>query len=114
MRDIALGGGVRDGRGFGRCIRKDGVGDGAAAPEVIDLTDLGTLTDFLATLSPSIGGLANATLPVYFPTESEFLGDITFAASFSLDGDGLSIGTPTLTIPNLTNIDLSSLNPFNR
>lgn len=104
---------VRDGRvvldlDFGMTV-----GDGASAPEIIDLTDPGSLAAFLGTLNPTLTGSVDATLPVYFPTDSEYLGDIEFDAGFALSGDGLETTSPTLVVPDLSNIDLSSLNPFN-
>jgi Ca2+-binding RTX toxin-like protein len=89
------------------------VGDGNPTPEVIDLTDPGSLTAFLGTLNPTLSGSVDATLPVYFPSDSEYFGDITFAAGFALDGEGLSTTSPMLTVPDLSGIDLASLNPFN-
>lgn len=90
-----------------------GVGDGVATPEIIDLTDPSSLAAFLATLNPSLTGSVDATLPVYFPTDSEYLGDIEFDAGFALSGAGLETTSPNLSLPDLSNIDLSSINPFN-
>lgn len=89
------------------------VGDGAAGAEVIDLTDPSSLAAFFGTLNPSLTGSVDATLPVYFPTDSEYLGDIQFDAGFALSGSGLETTSPNLQLPDLSNIDFSSINPFN-
>lgn len=71
----------------------------------------GTTADFEPNFNADISG----TFPVFFPTDSEFLGDIV------LDINGLTLSSPTftppnpadvVTLPDFSNIDLSSLNPF--
>jgi Ca2+-binding RTX toxin-like protein len=76
------------------------------------------LGSFLAGLSPQLTGTATATLPVYFPTDSVYLGDIalnlTGANALTLDGTGLKLPNfaDALTLPDFSNIDFSSLNVF--
>ncbi|MBD2360610.1 DUF4347 domain-containing protein [Anabaena minutissima FACHB-250] len=71
-----------------------------------------SLTDFLNQLNASLSGNAEATLPVFFPSDSEYLGDITFNAGLALSGDNLDLTAPTLNLPDFSNIDLSAINPF--
>ena len=52
--------------------------DGVAGPP--------ELGDFLNNLQAALTGSAEATLPVYFPSDSEYLGDIVFDAGLTLDG----------------------------
>ncbi|MES2098682.1 MAG: LEPR-XLL domain-containing protein [Pseudomonadota bacterium] len=78
------------------------------------------LGDFVANLpSPELTGIVKATLPVYFPDDSSYLGDIGLdmsgANAITLNAnDGLSIPnlTDVLTLPDFSNIDLTALNPF--
>jgi len=72
-----------------------------------------SLTVFLSKLEATLTGNADATLPVYFPTDSEYFGDISFSAGFTLDSsNGLQLTSPDLQLPDFSNIDLSSINPF--
>src|SRR5262245_61690484 len=71
-----------------------------------------TIGDFVSNLDPTLTGSAEATLPVFFPTDSEFLGDIAFSAGFALGGSGLELTSPSLTLPDFSSIDLSSIDPF--
>ncbi|WP_254277881.1 hypothetical protein [Halomonas sp. 3H] len=48
----------------------------------------GFLDAFEADFNPQLAGAAAATLPVYFPTSSSYLGDILLGAGLSLDGSG--------------------------
>ncbi len=79
--------------------------DGVAGPA--------SLPDFLSNLQANLTGSASATLPVYFPTDSMYLGDVEFSAGFVLDSsDGLILNAPNLVLPDFSNIDLTALNPF--
>ncbi|HEY9237309.1 MAG TPA: calcium-binding protein, partial [Burkholderiaceae bacterium] len=76
--------------------------------------------DFIANLpSPELTGTVDATLPIYFPDDSSYIGDVVLAMSganaITLNAtDGLSIPNlaDVLTLPDFSNIDLSDLNPF--
>ncbi len=63
--------------------------------------------------SPSLTGNAGIVLPVYFPSQSNYVGDISFSApSISLSGGSLNF-TPTLTIdPDILNLDFSHFDLF--
>ena len=79
--------------------------DGDASPE--------SLADFLGALEVALTGDADATLPVFFPSDSEFLGDIEFAATLALAGtEDLEVTVDMLTLPDFSAIDLTALDPF--
>lgn len=83
-------------------------------------TDKVLIGDFISNLSaPELTGTAVATLPVYFPSDSEFIGDIsldisgvnalTLDVSYGLEVPNLG---DVLELPDFSNIDLSLINPF--
>ncbi|MGC9450585.1 MAG: hypothetical protein ACP5I4_03990 [Oceanipulchritudo sp.] len=90
--------------------------------EISSLADVADLFDGDAgDFSASLTGTIEATLPVYFPTDSEFFGDIKLrikdANKLVLDSSG-NLKIPDLTDPNVlsypdfSQIDLSSIDPF--
>ena len=58
--------------------------------------------------SPTI----NATLPLYFPTDSDYLGDIRFSPTVDLTGGDFNFGNLIPYVPDLSNIDFSNLSLF--
>jgi Ca2+-binding RTX toxin-like protein len=96
--------------------------DAASGSKVLVGDFLADLADFNdGSLLPELTGTAKATLPVYFPTDSDFIGDIKLdisgANAFMLDpSNGLQLpdfsAPGVLTLPDFSNIDLSSINPF--
>ena len=97
---------VKDGRfnlGVNFSVSNDGAGDRQL------------IGDFLTGLTAQLSGEASATLPVYFPTDSRFIGDLaldlTGVNGLSLDANGLQIpdfSVPgVLTLPDFSSIDLS-------
>ncbi|NDV61616.1 LEPR-XLL domain-containing protein [Puniceicoccales bacterium CK1056] len=95
--------------------------------EISSASDLAGLFlgDDVDDFSPSLTGSIAATLPVYVPTDSDFLGDIkldltgTNAISIAQLSPDYGLVIPNfsdpgiLTIPDFSGIDLSSINPFN-
>lgn len=63
---------------------------------------------------PSFTGAIKATLPVFFPTQSNFVGDIGFDGVLSLDGSGkLEVGGGGLTLPeDILHLDFSNFDIF--
>ncbi|HUG11386.1 MAG TPA: calcium-binding protein, partial [Opitutaceae bacterium] len=87
--------------------------------DVTDLVD----GDGGAAFGPNFLGEIKATLPVFFPDDSTYLGDIVLDIS-QANGNALVLSSPIFTPPNLSDpntlslpdfsfIDLAQLNPFN-
>ncbi|HXT29054.1 MAG TPA: LEPR-XLL domain-containing protein [Vicinamibacterales bacterium] len=57
-------------------------------------------------------GSANATLPVYFPTQSSYIGDISLEAAFELSGTTLDVTTFDVDVPDDFNLDFESFSLF--
>ncbi|HCU70037.1 MAG TPA: hypothetical protein DGF30_12660 [Desulfomicrobium sp.] len=57
--------------------------------------------------------VVNATLPLFFPTDSDYLGDIRFNPTISLSADGdFVFGNLIPYVPDLSSIDFSNLSLF--
>lgn len=92
----------------------------AADTDTLSLTDIGTLFD---SFDAVLVGEIDTTLPVYVPTDSDYLGDISLqlqdsqGTSITLSGDGLDIpdfSTPgVLSLPDFSGIDIGSIDLFN-
>ena len=72
------------------------------------------------TIAPELTGTVEATLPVYVPTDSDYIGDIELDISglnaITLDlANGLQLPDlgDVLTLPDFSSIDPSDFNPFN-
>jgi Ca2+-binding RTX toxin-like protein len=60
----------------------------------------------------SLTGSAEATLPVFYPSQSSFKGDIDLTSSFSLSGNSLATTIDLDADPDLFTLDFSSFNLF--
>ncbi|MBC2714899.1 MAG: calcium-binding protein [Desulfobacteraceae bacterium] len=56
--------------------------------------------------------MINATLPLYFPTDSDYLGDIRFNPTVSLTGGDFAFDNLIPYVPDLSSIDFSNLSLF--
>jgi Ca2+-binding RTX toxin-like protein len=100
-----------------------GMDNGAFDPESDNYLLIGDVTDLVdgdggAEFGPNFIGVITATLPVFFPDDSTYLGDIILDIS---GPNALVLQSPTfalpnwddvLTLPDFSFIDLSQLNPF--
>jgi Ca2+-binding RTX toxin-like protein len=66
----------------------------------------------LSSFTAEISGSADATLPVYFPTQSSYIGDISLIASFSATGNTGLTTNVNVSVPTDFEIDFDSFSIF--